>query len=334
MATLAVTNPTLADVAKRLDPEGRIDNIVELLNQTNEILQDATAIEGNLPTGHRHTIRTGLPTATWRRLYEGVAPGRSTTVQVTDSCGTLEQYAIVDQQLAELNGNTAAWRMSEDRAFIEAMNQEVAGTVFYGNEGTAPAEFTGLAPRYNSTTADNGEQIINAAGSGSDNTSMWLVVWGPNTCHMIYPKGSVGGLQMNDDGLVTLQNQATAAGGTNGFLKAYQTHYRWQTGLTVRDWQYVSRIANIDVSDLNTIANTKNLVTWMIQAAERIPNLGMGRAAFYCNRTIREKLRLGILEKVSSNLTFENVAGQRIMSFDGIPVRRCDQLVNTESVVS
>ena len=80
MAALATTNPTLADVARRMDPDGKIDTIVEILNETNEILEDATMIEGNLPTGHRTTIRTGLPTPTFRKLYGGVQPTKSTTV--------------------------------------------------------------------------------------------------------------------------------------------------------------------------------------------------------------------------------------------------------------
>jgi hypothetical protein len=71
----------------------------------------------------------------------------------------------------------------------------------------------------------------------------------------------------------------------------------------------------------------------MIQASERIPELGKGRAAFYMNRRLREKLRLGILEKISSNLSWETVAGERVMTFDDIPVRRCDALVNTEARV-
>ncbi len=57
MSTLSAVNPTLLDVAKRLDPNGNIDKIVEILNQTNEILDDATFMEGNLTTGRRGSIR-------------------------------------------------------------------------------------------------------------------------------------------------------------------------------------------------------------------------------------------------------------------------------------
>ena len=330
MTALATQNPTLLDVAKRTDPDGSISTIVELLNQTNSVLDDMTFVEGNLPTGNKTTVRTGLPLPTWRKLYGGVQPGKSTTAQVTDSCGMLEAYAEIDKALADLNGNTAAFRMSEDAAHIEGMSQELAQTLFYGNEGSEPEAFTGLAPRFNSLSAQNADNIVNAGGVGSDNTSIWLCVWGPQTGYGIYPKGSKAGLSMTDKGQVTIEN----VDGAGGRMEGYRTHYRWDAGLTIRDWRYFVRIPNIDVSDLNTLANTKNLVNWMVQASERIPSFGKGRACWYVNRTIREKLRLGILEKVSSNLSWETVEGKRVMTFDDIPVRRTDVLVNNEAVVS
>ena len=133
MAVKGITALTLADWGKRIDPNGKIDKIIELLSQTNPILQDMLIVEGNLPTGHRTTIRSGLPSATWRLLNYGVQPSKSTTVQVTDGIGMLETYAEIDKSLADLNGNTAEFRLSEDRAFIEAMNQQMAQTLFYGD---------------------------------------------------------------------------------------------------------------------------------------------------------------------------------------------------------
>lgn len=330
MAALTATNPTLLDVARRTDPDGKVASIVELLNQSNDVLTDMAWVEGNLETGNKTTVRTGLPTPTWRKLYGGVQPAKSTTAQVQDACGMLEAYAEIDKALADLNGNTAAFRLSEDASHIEGMSQKLASTLFYGNEGTEPEAFTGLAPRYNLLSAQNGDNIINAGGAAADNTSIWLCVWGPQTGFGIYPKGSQGGLQMHDKGQVTIEN----VDGAGGRMEGYRTHYRWDAGLTIRDWRYFVRVANVKIGDLATIANTKNLINWMVQASERIPSFGKGRACFYVNRTIREKLRLGILERVSNNLSWESVEGKRVMTFDDIPVRRTDALLNTESVVA
>lgn len=331
MGVLASNNPTLLDVSKRLDPDGAIDDIVEMLAQENEILQDMTFLEGNLPTGHKSTVRTGLPTPTWRKLYGGVQPSKSTTAQVTDACGMLEAYAEIDKALADLNGNTAAFRLSEDSAHIEGMSQEMASTLFYG-DASKPEEFIGLAPRFNSLSAENADNIVNggSVAGQTDNTSIWLCVWGPHTGFGIYPKGSKAGLQMTDKGQVTIEN----VDGTGGRMEGYRTHYRWDAGLTIRDWRYFVRIPNIDVSELDTAANTKNLINLMVQASERIPSFGKGRACWYVNRRIREKLRIGILEKIAGNLSWETVEGKRVMTFDDIPVRRTDALINTEARVA
>ena len=318
---------TLADWAKRTDPGGRIDKVVDILNETNEILDDMLWVEGNLPTGHRTTVRTGLPSAAWRILYKGVQPSKSTTTQVDDACGMLEAYAEVDKKLADLNGNRAEFRMSEDRAFIEAMNQEMASTLFYGNPVANPERFLGLAPRYNDLSADNGENILTGGGSGSDNTSVWLVAWSQNTCHGIFPKGSKAGLQHEDLGQVTLHDDE------GGLFEGYRTHYQWDCGLSLRDWRYAVRVANIDVSDLSG-ETPADLIDLMSEAIERIPNVQTGKAAFYMNRKVRSALRQQIRDKSNVNLTLDDVAGRKVLSFDGIPVRRCDALLSTEAAVS
>jgi hypothetical protein len=332
MAALTTTHPTLLDVTKRLDPNGKIDTIAEILTQTNEILEDMVWLEGNLPTGHRTTIRTGLPVPTWRKLYGGVQPTKSTTVQVTDACGMLEAYAEVDKALADLNGNTAAFRLSEDRAHIEGMNQEFSSTLFYGNEGTEPEAFTGFAPRFNSQSAANGGNILTAADTpdGSDNASIWLVVWGPNTVHGIYPKGSIGGMQMTDKGQQTIEN----IDGQQGRMEAYRTHYRWDCGLSVRDWRYVVRI-NFDLENIDRITDSytgPRLDDLMRKAMRRIPSMGMGRPAFYANRDVLDAMDLQAANKTTLAFrTIEDAQGKLTTRFLGVPVRRCDALLSTES---
>lgn len=329
MGAVGNTNPTLIDVASRMEGEGKIaQTIVELLHKNNEIIDDATFIECNDGTGHKTTIRSGLPSATWRLLNYGVQPNKSTTVQIKDACGMLEAYAEVDKALADLNGNSAAFRLSEDYAFLESMNQAFADTLFYGNTVTNPERFMGLAPRFNSLSAQNGENILDGGGVGASNTSIWLVVWSPNTVHAIYPKGSMAGLQHKDLGEQTLYDASMNR------YQGYRTHYKWDSGLTVRDWRYVVRIANIDVSLLSKDASTgADLIDKMSQALEQIPSLGMGRPVFYANRTVRSFLRRQLVNHKNVFLNMEEVAGKHVMSFDGIPVRRCDSIVSTEARV-
>jgi hypothetical protein len=340
MATLSTTSLTLADWAKRLDPSGNVPVVAELLSQSNEILDDAVFMEGNLPTGHRVVIRTGLPTVYWRALNQGIPSSKSTTAQVDEACGMLEARSEVDVALARLNGNTAQFRLSEDAAFLEAMNQAQAQTMFYGNPAIDPKQYLGLGPRYSAISgAGNSQNVISAGGSGSDNASIYLVVWGDNTVFCPFPKGSKAGLVHQDLGEQTVYNSDATR------MQAYATRYEWLNGLVVKDWRYVVRIANIDVSDLLGQTNTQsataatNIIKLMARALYRIPNLAMGRPAFYMNRTIHSGLSIAAMDKAQAVLKVNEGLTQfgtpsSYLSFIGVPLRRVDALLNTESVVS
>lgn len=340
MATLAATNLTLVDWAKRLDPDGKIPIIAELLSQTNEILTDAVHKEGNLPTGERVVIRTGLPAVYWRALNQGIPSSKSTTAQVDEACGMLEARSETDVKLLALNGGEAQFRLSEDTAFLEAMNQEMADVLFHGNPASNPKEFLGLASRYSSTSAGNGANILSAGGAdAAHNTSIYLVVWGDQTVYCPFPKGSKAGLQHQDLGEQTVYNSDSTR------LQCKSTLYNWDSGLVVKDWRYVVRLANINTSHLSTLATTQaitastNIIDLMGDALDRIPNLNMGRAAFYMNRTVYSGLRKMGKAMTSSVLDIEKGVSQfgtptNWMSYLGIPLRKTDALLNTESVVS
>ena len=338
MATLSTSNLTLADWAKRTDPDGRVPIVAELLSQSNEILDDCVFKEGNLPTGERVVIRTGLPGVYWRALNQGIPSSKSTTAQIDEACGILEARSEVDKDLAMLNGNTAQFRLSEDTAFLEAMNQTQAETMFYGNPGTDPKKFLGLAPRYGDLSADNAVNILSAGGSGADNASVYLVVWGDNTVYCPFPKGSKAGLTHEDLGEQTVYN----SDGTR--LQAFATRYQWKNGLVVKDWRYVVRICNIDISDLLAGSNTQAasastaLIKLMARALYRIPNMAMGRAAFYMNRTVHSGLSIAALDKSQSVLAIQEGlsqfgSAQSYLSFLGVPLRRVDALINNEARV-
>jgi hypothetical protein len=331
MSTLNTGVKTLLDYAKELDPNGQVATVVELLMQTNEMLQDMPFVEGNLPTGNRTTIRTGLPAVFWRMFNQGVPTSKSTKAQVDEQCGLLEAWSEVDADLAKLGGNQAASRLSEARAFLEAMNQEMASTMFYGHGGLTPQEFTGLSPRYSLSTAPNGSNVLKAGGVGGDNASIWLVAWGEETIVGMFPKGTKAGLTHDDYGEQTLQ-VTNGVGGTR--MRALQERWQWNCGLIVKDWRYAVRICNIDISDLNA-ANVKTLIDNMEHAAEILPNR-LGRPVFYMNRTLRRFLRREARESVGAGggLTFENFEGKRILMFGDIPIRTVDALLNTETLVA
>lgn len=333
MATLGANFPTLLDMAKKMDPDGSASAIAELLSQENEILMDMPWYEGNLPTGHRCTVRTGLPTPAWRKYNQGVQSSKSTTAQVDEATGNLEALGQVDVDLAKLNGNSNAFRMQENAAFIEAMNQEFCSTLLYSDVSPNPEKFMGFAPRFSRVgtpsasipeTADN---VIDGGGSSSTNTSIWLVGWGAGKVYGIYPKGSTAGLQHQNIG------EDWAFDSNNLRFRAFLDRYQWQCGLAVQDWRYVVRICNVDVALLTKNAGSgADLIDLMTRALERIKSLTGVKPVFYANRTVRSFLRRQTVNKIASGtLAYDNVGGKPALSFAEVPIRRVDQLLNTEA---
>ena len=330
MSTIGSNVLTLTDWMKRKDPNGSTAKIIELLTQRNDVLSDMMLKEGNLPNGHQTTVRTGLPTVYYRLVNQGVAPSKSTTAQMTVATSILEARSQVDCKLAEMNGNIADFRLSEARPFLEAMNQKTAYTLFYGNTLVNPEQFNGLSLHYNSLTAQSGENIINAAGANSVNTSIWLVRWDDSTVCGIYPKGSDVGLKHEDLGI------GDAFDSNSYRFRAYLDRYVWELGVVVQDWQFAVRIANIDVTKLVTESTAADLTECMLKAYARIPSHNIGKAAYYMNRTVFQMLAIQRRDAVSTGggVSWDNVDGKFVPHFMGIPIRICDQLVNTETVVS
>jgi hypothetical protein len=339
MAELAKHMPTLIDVARILAPDGSIGSIAEILSEENEILDDIPWYEGNLPTGHQLNIRTSKPTPTFRLLNEGVVPVKATTGQIVEGCAIMETRNHTDKNLAELNGNTAAFRLSQDRAFIASMGETLANTMVYGDISVNPERFNGLASRYFSISGETtSAQIIDAGGTGSDNTSVWLVAWGPGKVYGIYPKGSRAGLDHQDLGIQEVITNTT----TGATLRAYVSWFQWLCGIAVEDYRYVVRICNIDASDLATVGDTSdtsaNLFKYMSLALDMLPS-GSSNPVFYMNKTTRAYLRVKLMNKTNVHLTLEQVVNgmgtkRPTLYFDGVPCRRIDKLTSAESRIT
>ena len=333
MAAIGALYPTLVDIVKRTDPNGQIAQTAELLSKVNPILDDIPFVEGNLPTGHRYTGRTALPSLGWRRFNQGIAGSKSVTEQYDETCGMLEGYSYVDCGLADLNGNAMRFRADEDNAYVSALNIEVANGLFYHNTSLNPEKFLGFMPRLNATSGNPAAaQIIkaDATASGSDQTSILLVGWSPQTAFTIFPKGSVGGLKSED-----LGKQLMLDASSNRYT-AWTTHYIWKIGLCIKDYRYVVRICNIDTSawkaDLSAGAD---LVDCMLQARAALWETNTVQPVFYMNRATFSMLNRQLMKKATVNLLeYIERGGNRIPAFLDIPIRIVDAITNTESVVS
>lgn len=343
MAALSTANPTYIDLIKSMDPAGNLMSVAEILNATNEGLDEMTWQEGNQTTGHTHRVRTGLPSVTWGQLYKGVVATKGNSVQVTDTTGFIESLSEVDARLVNLSSDPMGYRMQEDRPHVEAMSQEFMRVLFKGTAADAD-KYIGLEARYNSlstATAATAQNVLNgAAGEDTDLTSIWLIGWSPRTIFGIIPKNSKAGLQQEDAGLQWIDDGIT----TGARMRVWRTYWRWDCGLAVADWRYAVRIANIDIGELTVDAATgPNLPNLMAEAMEHLPPdaFGTTRPAFYMNRQVRMRLRQQMENRIkSSTLTLDDVGPAGALSvkkklhFDGVPINRCDVLTTDETAVA
>lgn len=336
MATLNANQLTLLEIAKRLKPDGSVEtDIAELLSQTNAILKDGVMVEANEKTAHRVTIRTGLPTVYYRSLNQGTPSSKSTTVQVKEGISLLEARATVDMKELAISNDGAALMMSESEPFLEAMNQRQAADIFYANPAVDQRQYLGLAPRYSSLAATNGQNIINAGGAAT-NTSIWLVGWGPQTVFMTYPPGTMAGLQQR-----TLGEQRVLDVAGNPY-QAMEVLYQWDNGMVVKDWRYAVRIANVNITTLVAETGAADLIKLMSRAIDRIPFMGKCNPVFYANRTVMSMLKIQALNKSQNAISVvaaldqfgRNVPGQFEYQFLGVPMRLVDQILSNESTVT
>jgi hypothetical protein len=340
MAGIGNTYVDLIDVYKSKDPDGSIADVIEMLMELNPMLKDAYAVECNNGTTHRHTIRTGLPGVAWGKLYQGIAQGKSQKAQVDDSTGFVEGMSTIDKRVLSLSGSPAELRLSEAKAYLESIAQEIQATMIYGDTTSAPEEFMGLEPRFNDLSANNANQIIDAGGTGSDNMSIWFVTWADNAVHTIYPKGTMAGVEREDKG-----EQRVLDGSSNPYY-VMEEMFTQHCGMAVKDWRYVSRIANIDASVLaadptDVDGSGNDLYHFMRKAyyaLESRRHPAGGKICCYMNTDALEALdALGTNAGGSDTfvrLKPMEIQGEEIQGYRGIPIRETDALHIAEARVT
>lgn len=326
---------TLVDLMKMIDPaNGRLQFVAQTLARKNPIVREVPILEANQILSHVGNRQSSLPTVYKRAINDGVPKSAHKEVPITAPMSLFETMNQVDEEILRLAGGSAgALRQRKDAAFIEAMAQSVADEIFYGSVGDDVLGFNGLATMFDvSTDYPNGDStwyynVQLGGGSGADTTSIWAVEWGPEKVHLIYPKGTQGGIEIND-----LGKQLVSGVTTSTQFVAYVTQFKWRCGLFVQDERCVQRIANIETSGSSNIFDDDMLIT----ALNRLPEMGENpNTRIYVNRTLRTQMDIRTKDKTNVNYTSNADAfGKPLLYFRGVPVQVCDAILNTETAIS
>ena len=332
---------TLLELAKRTNM-GALQTIVEVLEETNEWLQDAIWLEANQSMSHITTQRTSRPTGTWRKINQGVTPEASSTKQIVEGIGILEAYSRVDKLLAELSGNVETFRSGEDKAFLAGLSDNLSDVMFRDSLGTAYGDTEGNPERFNGLPrrldhVDLAEVLDHGSISVTADTSIYVVQWGEGKVHMIYPKGSpTMGIVHENLGEQTIEASGTYA--APALMQALVSHFKVHAGLVVRDERCIRRIASISARGVGSaVTSSFNASTnpghhQLIQTLNALPYNGVG-ARIYCNQTIKTQMDILAVDKSNVLYSRETWEGRPITMFRGVPVRRVDAILDTEAAL-
>jgi len=343
MATIGNSFRGIIDHYASTDRNGNVIPAIEALHRLNPLMMDAHVIPCNDGSGHISRIRTGLGPVAWGQLYQGIIQAKGTSMQVRDTTGFVERLATIDTRYLEKVKNPAAERADEANVALEAIAQDVQVNFFYADTATTPERFKGVAARY-ASIANGGAaatQIIDGGGTGSANTSIWMIGWGPSGTSLLYPEGTSAGIKREDKGVQRVYDEL------NRPYFAKEEYFRQDIGVKVSDWRQNVRIANIDIAAVR--AGTVDIFSLLrrgyykmqtrrdtlIDNTDGVPT-GI-KPVIYMNRDLLEALdALSTNSGAADNrirLMPEEIAGKEIKGYREMPIRETDALINAEARV-
>jgi hypothetical protein len=311
---------TALEIVKRANaPEAY--HIIELLRMTNQMLIDVPARQANNATVNVTTQRTTKAAGEHRIYNQGVGKTATQTKVIQDRIAMLATYSDVDEDMVEHTGNVDEARQSEAISIVKGMGLVQARTLIYGSDAR-PEEFAGLMERRNTLTDPN---VIDAGGSGSGLTSIYLVAVGPDLFHLIYPRGSsTVGIERADRGLVDIPDPQDA---TKNY-PVYREYFKAQYGLTIRSPDAVKRICNIPAS-----MTGDDLIDIILDTRRRMPQ-GAATYAMYSNLDVLVKLDKAAWSK--ANVIYKETGpwGEELTKIRDLRCREMDVISNDEKAVA
>lgn len=322
MAVLTLTDSlTALERVHRSNENADARRIIECLKETNEILLDAPIAEANERTSNRTVQRTMLPTVEHRVYNQGVRNSASKTKTIHDVICELAAYSDVDMKLVREAANPEEFLSTENASFIEAMGETQSQDFIYGSSVSGD-NMDGFAVRRDTL---DGRHCIGMGGSdASSNTSIYIVKWGMDKAHLIYPKGAAGlGCERKDLG------EVTAEMGDGRKMQVYRNYYSSSYGFTLRNEKALVRLANINP----TSTSGSDIVKAILKAFHFLPS-GEGTIAIYGNNDVLSLLDAATVDKSNVVYTAEDPWGNDLLKIRNARLRQVDSILTTEAVVS
>ncbi len=330
--------PTLYNLSKMRDPDGSLATVAAVYSQCDDAVGDMPFKEANGKNFHRITVEDSMPEGTWRLYNQGIRPKTSGTLQVDEAMATLENRAEVDELIARDSGDIPKYRKQKGDEIVRGLGKQVADALFYSDTKTYPAQFAGIAPRYDALGKKTDtfgsfnpmDQVFSQGGATSGAlTSIYLIGWGLGTVYGITPQGSKEGIEQKDLGVIDLRDSEGRV------FQGYAEQFRISVGLCVEDYRYINRLANISVAATIQDSELTLLMNNLIDMSASIPDLKACRPTYYMNRSTKAFLTKLAYTKTNAALSIGDIYGEKnVTMLNGIPIHMSDSIKLTEAKIS
>lgn len=319
-ALTAYKNLTLAEVNKR---EGYDDMaaVVGELAKVNDIVDEFPWYPSTHGAYNRQLQAKRLGAGAFSQVNGAVNVISSETDYITEPVKLYEGDSQIDTRALASADDPYQVRDSEDALNLAGFLQDWVYNLFYAAATTQDA-----LKSFNQRRSALGSYCVGAGGSGGDTTSLWTFELGPNGIFFAYNKSGSPGIKSEDMGkvLVSIPN------GT-GSMWAWVRHYELWAAIVLRNERAMIRYTNIESSGSSNIFSPSDYIK---KVKNQLPNAGRNAVSF-ANRTLKGQIDADAYSKSNAAYSVRDIADfGPVTLISGIPVRMCEALLDTETVVS
>lgn len=323
---------TLPEVLRAKAPDGSHMVAVDVLSMPLPLIEEGYWVQANDDTSHEFLRTSYEPTGTLVRLNEGAPYEAGTTVPVKEQIARLESNLRIDTRILKKAPDPVAYRREREAMHFRGMVKTFEKIMFNpaaatGDQTVNPKTVNGLWKRYG--TLASGKVVSNG---GSGGASIWAIKWGPEGAFFIYPKTASKTIEIND---MREQKNYDA----NGYpYYAVETNFGWEFGLGVADERAVKRLCNIAASGNNSFFEDSTKASKgeeaLIDLIESLPGGSTDGVALYAGPTVVAQMRKRLMNRSNIYFSTETIWGRPMLTFQGLPVIRVDNLTADEPTVS
>jgi len=331
------TEYTMIEVAKSIGAQGNDLALIDTLSQKTPFLEEGYWMEADDFQSHHFMQALSEPVGVDSIINVGVGWDVATQTPVTELIQGLEDYLRIDMRILSKRRNPQQYVKQQVDVFVRGLTKTIHDRILYGNYvantavgvgpstaigGASADRITGLAARYNTIATNPWYNVTSATGSTSNAlSSVWTIVWGPNSVFFVYPHGGQDFVKVTDMGEQLVYDSSQKP------YQAYVVHFLIQFGLCVADPRKVQRLANI----------YKTTQVWtptlQLQSLGQLPD-GLDGAVMYVPRFVHTAMQVDALLGTNKFYTKEEVWGHNQQLFQGVPIRMVERIATNEAQVS